>query len=179
MTLPLTGRPWLLAPDDVVPFQLVNRRSSDMADSQTALQVEHDGRGGHNSIQIVRAVCAYRLPTDYLTAEPCEVRVAGPIAGFVRQPRIDRVLIGAEYIWLLDFETTGPLVACQHYCSLTSATPYTAAELALVAGRVQYEPVFRRHRRAHEARVWLGNNAAMAKLQGGTLVAHVATQRSG
>lgn len=178
MSLPLLPRPWLLAPDDVVPYQLVNRRGLDMKDSQDHLKIEHDARGGHNSIQIVRAVCSYRLPTDYLTARG-EVRIAGPLAGLVGVPTLDRGLVGGDYVWFLDFEATGPLVACQHYVSLTSATPYTAAELALVAARVQYEPIYRRHRRAHEARIWLGNNAAMAKMQGGTLVVHVATQRSG
>ena len=177
MTLPLTGRPWLLAPDDVVPYQLVNRRGDDMKDSNDHLGIEHDD-GAHNSIQIVRAVCTYRLPTDYLTGERV-VRVSGPCVGMVATPTLYVTIVGGDETWFLDFETTGPLVACQHYVSLTAATPYSAAELALAAGRLQYEFAIRRGRRAWSCRVWLGDRAALAKMQHGTIVAHVANQRSG
>lgn len=177
MSLPIVNRPWCLAPDDVVPYQLVNRRGDDMNDSQLHLGIEHNN-GAHNSIQIVRAVCCYRLPSDYLTNRG-QVRVSGPTVGMVGTPTLDRGLVGGSYVWFLDFETTGELVACQHYVSLSSSTPYTAAEIALAAGRIQYERIYRRYRNSNECRVWLGTDAAMAKFQHGTLVCHIASPRSG
>lgn len=177
MTLPLLPRPWLLAPDDVVPYQLVNRRGDDMKDSNDHLGIEH-AHGAHDSIQIVRAVCTYRLPTDYLTGGRT-VRVSGVSVGFVGTPTLYVTIVGGDETWFLDFETTGELVAAQHYVSLTAATPYSAAGIALAAGRMQYEHAIRRGRRAWSCRAWLGSRAALAQMQHGTIVAHVATQRSG
>ena len=182
MSLPLLPRPWLLAPDDVVPYQLVNRRGDDMLDSQVHLGVEHTRgahpAGAHQSIQIARAVCSYRLPSDYLSGSRT-VRVSGVAVGFVSTPQLYVTQVGGAEAWFLDFETVGELVACQHYVSLTASTPYSAAEIALAAGRLQYEYAVRRGRNSFACRIWLGDRAALAKMQHGTLVAHCATPRSG
>lgn len=184
MSLPIRQRPWLLAPDDVLPVELANRRDSDMGDSIAHLGREHldgDGlEGRHGSIQITRAVCSYRIPTDFLNGATA-LRFNGAAVGFRVVPHLYRIGVsgvsGLTENWFLDFETIDPLVSVSHHVAISGAPPYSAAIMALLSARKQYEIVGPGD--AESCRIWLGGANELASIDGGMLVIHCASSRSG
>lgn len=182
MSLPIRARPWLLSPDDVLPVELANRRDADMADSIAHLGVEHidsgPERGRHASIQIARAVCSYRIPTDYLNGATA-LRFNGPPVGFRVVPHLYRIgvsgMSGLTENWFLDFETTDPMVSVSHHVAISDAPPFSAAIMALLSARKQYDL----SGDVERCRIWLGGANELSAIDGGLLVVHCASTRSG
>src|SRR5574343_1627607 len=204
MTLPLADSPWCLSPDDVFGYRLANVRFQRFADTKQALGVEHlngeTDAGEHNSVQIARAVYAFKMPKYdsvspwYNSSAPTDgyptdiiLRAFGPCVGWSVSPTLRSSSQSeggaAETYYFIDAVVPGDIFGLS-FTPVWGQTPNLDSlqmrsmlpRKCLVDSTVGMAQVGLGGgafvMRPKAVRVWLGPWDSISKLKGGTLFVH-------